>query len=395
MVASVGNLTYTYDPAGNRATVGGSWARTGLPQAVLGATYDAGNRLATWGAQRFSYDANGNLGSDGPTSYTWNARNQLTALSGGVSAGFAYDGVGRRRSKTISSTTTNFLYDGLNFVQELTSSGTPTANLLTGGRLDETFTRTDGNGTSTFLVDALGSTVALADTSGVAQTQYTFDPFGATTASGATSANAAQFTGRENDATGAYFYRARYYSPGKARFIAEDPLGYSDGPNAHLYAHDSPALFNDPSGLETWDWPEFFRDIWNVGPADAWRAYNLSTQALSDAKTSGLPGLRNGPADAFRHCLWSCQMTQAMGADKAKLIGDEHENEGDRHGQPRGERKMDEANNDVGRKCRAQTDPSGKKKDCYDGCMNLLFSGQLFGLDGTPMPPPQMPRPTR
>jgi hypothetical protein len=34
------------------------------------------------------------------------------------------------------------------------------------------------------------------------QTQYTFDPFGATTASGPSSSNALQFTGRENDGTG-------------------------------------------------------------------------------------------------------------------------------------------------------------------------------------------------
>jgi hypothetical protein len=40
-------------------------------------------------------------------------------------------------------------------VQEL-SGGTPTANLLTGGRIDDTLTRADGGGTRTFLADALG-----------------------------------------------------------------------------------------------------------------------------------------------------------------------------------------------------------------------------------------------
>ena len=37
-------------------------------------------------------------------------------------------------------------------------------------------------------------------------------------------ANPYQFTGRENDGTGLYFYRARYYSPTFQRFIAQDPL---------------------------------------------------------------------------------------------------------------------------------------------------------------------------
>ena len=79
----------------------------------------------------FSYDDNGNLTSDGVRTYTWNARNQLASLTGPVNGSFAYDGFGRRRSKTIGGTTTQFLYDGFNPVQEL-SSGTPTANLLTG-----------------------------------------------------------------------------------------------------------------------------------------------------------------------------------------------------------------------------------------------------------------------
>jgi hypothetical protein len=42
-------------------------------------------------------------------SYTWNARNQLASLTGPVSGSFGYDGVGRRRSKTIGGTTTQFL----------------------------------------------------------------------------------------------------------------------------------------------------------------------------------------------------------------------------------------------------------------------------------------------
>ncbi len=71
--------------------------------------------------------------------------------------------------------------------------------MLTGLGIDESFARTDSGGTSTLLVDALGSTLALADTSGTVQTQYTYEPFGPTSASGAASANPAQYTGREND----------------------------------------------------------------------------------------------------------------------------------------------------------------------------------------------------
>ena len=247
---TLGDLTYTYDTAGNRTSVGGSWARTGLPTALASATYDAANRIATWGSTSVSYDLNGNLANDGLTTYTWNVRDQLTGLSGGASASFQYDGVGRRRGKTISGITTNFLYDGLNLVQELTGGGTPSANLLTGLGIDEAFTRTDAGGTSTLLTDALGSTLALTDGSGTVQTSYTYDPFGATSVSGATSTNAAQFTGRENDGAGLYYYRARFYSAELQRFTGEDPLGLTAGLNLFAYAGDAPTVFVDPLGLK-------------------------------------------------------------------------------------------------------------------------------------------------
>jgi YD repeat-containing protein len=36
---TLGNLTYTYDGAGQRTEVGGTWARTNLPAALVSATY--------------------------------------------------------------------------------------------------------------------------------------------------------------------------------------------------------------------------------------------------------------------------------------------------------------------------------------------------------------------
>jgi YD repeat-containing protein len=71
---TLGNLTYAYDAAGHRTSVGGSWARTGLPAALSSATYDATNRITTWGGTSFTYDLNGNQTSDGTTTSTWDAR---------------------------------------------------------------------------------------------------------------------------------------------------------------------------------------------------------------------------------------------------------------------------------------------------------------------------------
>ena len=139
------------------------------------------------------------------------------------------------------------LYDGQNAVQELSGS-TPIINRLTGG-VDEFFSRTDSSGTAFPLTDALGSSIALTDSTGTVQTQYTYDPFGGTTATGAMSTNAYQFTGRPNDGTGLYYYRARYYDPVIMRFISQDPIGLAGGVNAYAYADDSPNNLFDPLGL--------------------------------------------------------------------------------------------------------------------------------------------------
>jgi hypothetical protein len=87
-----------------------------------------------------------------------------------------------RLSKTIGGTAAQFRYDGLNPVQEPDGSNGVIANLLTGLRIDEYFTRADSGGNvSTFIADALGSTVGLVGSAGSIATSYTYQPFGATT----------------------------------------------------------------------------------------------------------------------------------------------------------------------------------------------------------------------
>ena len=252
---TLGALNYTPDAAGNRTAVGGAWARTNLPAAVGSASYNANHQQLTFGDATMTYDLNGNLATladaSGTTTYTWNPRNQLTGLSGpGLTASFGYDALGRRWTKTVNSAQTDYLYDGLNPIQEGALPGTPTATLLTGLGLDEFFARTDAAGLRALLPDALGSTVALSDSAGAVPTAYTYAPFGDTTVTGTASSNPYQFTGRENDGTGLYYYRARYYHPGLHRFVSEDPLEYAGGDvNLYSYVWNGPTSWRDPLGL--------------------------------------------------------------------------------------------------------------------------------------------------
>jgi RHS repeat-associated protein len=244
----LGDLTYAYDAAGRRTGVGGSFARTGIPPALTAATYDLANRIQTWGGQAFTYDLNGNLTSDGSATFTWNVRDQLTAVGGGSPGTFSYDAVGRRRTRTVGGVTTSYLYDLLDTVQEQVG-GSASANYLLGESIDERFARNDGTGTSWYLLDPLQSTIALVDGTGTVQTSYTYEPFGATTQSGAATANPAGLTGREEDGTGLYFYRARYYDPRRQRFVSEDSWGFAAGDvNLFAYVGNAPTQHNDPTG---------------------------------------------------------------------------------------------------------------------------------------------------
>jgi RHS repeat-associated protein len=250
----LGDLIYGYDSAGNRANIGGSWARTGIPEAVSSTNYNAANHQLTFEDKTLTYDNNGNLASitdaSGTTLYTWNTRNQLAAISGpGVNATFVYDGLGRREKKTINGTLTEFLFDGLNPIQE-TSGAAVVANILTGLGIDEFLTRTDSSGTQHLLPGTVESIIALADAAGTIQIEYTYEPFGSTIATGVASTNSSQYTRRENDGTGLYYYRARYYHPSLQRFISEDPIEFYGGDiNLYAYVANDPVNFFDPWGL--------------------------------------------------------------------------------------------------------------------------------------------------
>lgn len=266
----LGTLTYAYDSAGRRIEMGGTLARVDLPQPVTSASYNGANQLTQWNGVTLTYDQNGNLLTEGTRTYSWDARNRMSAIGGGTPAAFSYDAVGRRTEKATPSGTVGYLHDGLQTVQEL-SGTTPTANLFNGPALDEVLVRTDAGGSVGVLPDALGSTVALTDAAGAFTTRYSYEPFGTSRAAGPSTVSTAQFTGRESDSNGLLYYRARYYSPRLHRFVSEDPIGWSSGDaNFYSYVGASPTNWADPLGLSRsnslLDWLQTLLDAGGLVP---------------------------------------------------------------------------------------------------------------------------------
>jgi len=243
-------LAYTYDAAGNRTSLTrANGPASVVPQAVASATYDAANEQTQFSGATLTYDQNGNLTNDGVNTYTWDVRNRLIGLSGGTTASSTYDPLGRRASKTINGIATQFLYDGNDIAAEI-GGGAVGATYLRSLNIDEPFIRQSAIGNEHYHTDALGSSLALSTTQGTSSTTYTYEPFGKTMVAGS-SGNALQFTGRENDGIGLYYYRVRAYSPSHQRFLAQDPLEFAGSEHGlYNYAFNSPLSFVDPLGLK-------------------------------------------------------------------------------------------------------------------------------------------------
>ncbi|KVF14464.1 peptidase C39 [Burkholderia vietnamiensis] len=225
------------------------------------ATYNVLNQLTTLSnpppaSQPLTYDANGNLLSDGGRTYSWDAENRLVAIAypgqSGKATSFTYDGLGRRIS--ISSTpagggaavTTSYIWCGPRPCQARGASNAVTRGYYPEGEFQPgSPARSDY-----YAVDQLGS-VRRVFTSVSAPT-YDYDAYGAVLQSTATLTDygyAGMFT---NADSGLYLTKFRAYDPVSGRWLSRDPLGETSDSEGNLYAYVSgnPVRFNDPLGLD-------------------------------------------------------------------------------------------------------------------------------------------------
>jgi RHS repeat-associated protein len=244
------DFQYTLDVADQITQIAGTPAHTFGDNLVSASAVNQNNQYTTFGSESLSHDASGNLKTKGQTTYQWDVRDRLIGISGsGVTASFSYDALGRRASKTVNGQTLGYQYDGADIIQDSNSQ------YLQGLGIDDVLSRTTNGNNEYYLKDHLGSTVALADQSGSLTTQYGYSPFGQVSKTG-TSNNYFTYSGREEDSTGLYYYRARYYSPDLKRFTAEDPIGFSGGQsNLYAYVGGNPISGSDPLGLHDMRYP--------------------------------------------------------------------------------------------------------------------------------------------
>jgi RHS repeat-associated protein len=223
--------TYTYDDAGNRT---GVWTDGTQTQNL---SYNAANQVTGW-----TYDAAGNLLSDGTSSYSYDALGRVTTLN---SASNSYNGDGVLVVQTVGITTTNYSQDLAAPLSQILHDGT---NQYVYGNGSERLYGAAGSTRTWYSDDALGSVRVTINQSGVVQASADYDPWGVLETSSIASFG---FTGELQQGNSVYL-RARWYAAGQGSFVSRDPFaGMSERPYSlqyYQYGYANPVSNTDPSG---------------------------------------------------------------------------------------------------------------------------------------------------
>ena len=270
------------DPNGNTAT----------------ATYEVD---VTDAAKTFTYDANGNLTSDGTRSFEWDARNQLVAVTVGAHRSeFVYNGLQRRvrqveKENGVTTADKRVLWCQTAICEERAADGVTVT--LRAFALGEPI-----NGQARyFTTDHLGSVREVTDTAGALLARYAFDPWGRRTVTAGSDVTTVGFTGHRaytNSGLALTLYRG--YDAGLARWVSEDPAGLSDGPNRYRYV-TNPLGWHDPDGKAG----VFLGPQYELACIATWGYY---------VDKYHRPNEQN---NRYAHCLASCLITKACPGGRA------------------------------------------------------------------------------
>ena len=250
------------------------------------------DRLKSFNGSSISYDSNGYPTYYNNKNYIW-TKDKLTRIFRGNGSqygslyeycNFAYDGYGRRTSKSYS-------YDpNPGSTSDYSYMYTTTYDYDASGRLIheycvERYTYTGGGSHTrdiTYLYDESGivgaiqkynsteetfyfdknikgDVIALYNSSGTKVASYIYDAWGNCTtktlvSNNFSSYNPIRYRGYYYDReTGLYYLNARYYNPDWRRFISPDNTSYLDpdtpnGLNLYAYCNNDPVNYSDPSG---------------------------------------------------------------------------------------------------------------------------------------------------
>jgi RHS repeat-associated protein len=232
------------------------------------ATYDAQDRLVTYGGATYTYGANGELqgktNGGAATSYAYDVFGNLlgAGLPDGTAIGYVVDGQNRRVGTQVNGTlTAGFLYqDQLNAIAQLNGSGSVVSRFVFGSKPNVPDYYTTSAGTFRVLSDHLGSPRLIVNTvNGSVVEEIDYDEFGNVTNDTAPGTMPFGFAGGLRDLdTGLMRFGTRDYDASVGRWTSKDPVRFGGGQlNFYTYAGNEPVNQIDSNGktvYDCWHW---------------------------------------------------------------------------------------------------------------------------------------------
>ena len=263
-------LGYKYDVGGNMTEVRSYQAAEGgcpegdgtaIKKFVYGTAWkDQLAAMTVEGTTRkFTYDANGNLLSDGKYTYSWTKGSLLAKVTGdGLEAAYTYDASGIRTSKTVNGVKTEYLTAGGSILAEKKNG--KWQQYLYDGSGQLMAIRYKG-ADYYYIRDGLMCITGLVDANGTAVVNYFYDSWGrmlnitGSLAASLGKDNPYRFKGYYyDDETRMYYLKSRYYQPEICRFISADTIevldcqGDLNDKNLYAYCDNNPVMRVDTGG---------------------------------------------------------------------------------------------------------------------------------------------------
>lgn len=255
-VTSGGSAVAEYDYDANNNRLAHRW----LGGAAT-ATYDAQDRVVTYGDTTFEYTLNGDLKrkvlAGSATLYEYDAVGNLrrVTLPGGVEIEYVIDAQNRRVGKKMNGAMQQaWLYsDQLRIAAELDASGTVVSRFVYGTRSNTPDYMVRGGVAYRVISDPLGSPrLVVRASDGVIMQRVDYDEFGNVLSDTNPGFQPFGFAGGLYDRdTRLVRFGARDYDPHAGRWTTKDPVMFdSSGTNVYEYASSDPINLFDPTGLD-------------------------------------------------------------------------------------------------------------------------------------------------